>query len=309
MTAAATLPPAPARRRTIITPEGLALPLTLASRGARAGALMLDVMIILFALIAFHLGLIAVAGGLIDAAGGTLGGGAAGASEFLQIALIIAVFMGWYGYFLVQELGPRGATLGKRMLGIRIAPRGGQRLTPEAIIARNLLRDIEVFYPLVFIISTGVSALGGEDVGAMIWAAAAWFALFALLPFFNRDALRAGDIIAGTWVVEAPRAALANVLASASVANEAAPNDYPRPRFTAAELGVYGIRELQVLERLLRDGDAAALATVHRTIAAKIGRSAEDGEARAFLEAFYAALRDKLEKDMRFGKRKTDKFS
>ena len=309
MTAAAVLPLASARSRMVVTPEGLALPLTLASRGARAGALMLDVMIILFALIGFHLGLIAVAGGLMDTAGGALGGGAAGASEFLQIALIIAVFVGWYGYFLVQELGPRGATLGKRILGIRIAPRGGQRLTPEAIIARNLLRDIEVFYPLVFIISTGVSALSGEDVGAMIWAAAGWFALFALLPFFNRDALRAGDIIAGTCVVEAPRAALAAVLADASVASEAAPNDYPRPRFTAAELGVYGIRELQVLERLLREGDAAALGTVHRTIAAKIGRTAEDGEERAFLEAFYAALRDKLEKDMRFGKRKTDKFS
>nr|MCU0949037.1 RDD family protein [Porphyrobacter sp.] len=187
MTAAAVLPLASACSRMVVTPEGLALPLTLASRGARAGALMLDVMIILFALIGFHLGLIAVAGGLMDTAGGALGGGAAGASEFLQIALIIAVFVGWYGYFLVQELGPRGATLGKRILGIRIAPRGGQRLTPEAIIARNLLRDIEVFYPLVFIISTGVSALSGEDVGAMIWAAAGWFALFALLPFFNRD--------------------------------------------------------------------------------------------------------------------------
>ncbi|MCU0948168.1 MAG: RDD family protein, partial [Porphyrobacter sp.] len=118
-----------------------------------------------------------------------------------------------------------------------------------------------------------------------------------------------GDIIAGTCVVEAPRAALAAVLAGAPGANKATPTDRSHVRFTAAELGVYGIRELQVLERLLREGDAAALATVHRTIAAKIGRTAEDGEERAFLEAFYAALRDKLEKDMRFGKRKTDKFS
>ncbi|MFL0670524.1 MAG: RDD family protein [Erythrobacter sp.] len=291
------------RRRTITTPEGLALPLTIASRGARAGALILDVMIILFALIAFHLVLIAVAGGLLDAAGANFANAPSGASEFLQIVLIIGVFLSWYGYFLVQELGPRGATLGKRILGIRIAARGQMRLTPEAIIARNLLRDIEVFYPLIFIITSALGTLEGGDSGTMIWAAAGWFALFALLPFFNRDALRAGDIIAGTWVVEAPRMRLADAL-SASV-----PADAARFRFTADELGVYGEREVQVLERLLREGEPQALIAVHRTICAKIGRAAADGEERAFLEAFYAALRDKLEKDMRFGKRKADKFS
>ncbi len=293
---AASLPLAAGRQRSMTTPEGLVLPLVIASRGARAGALILDVMIILFALIAFHLVLIAVAGGLVDAGGG---GPAGGASEFLQILLIIAVFLSWYGYFLVQELGPRGATLGKRILGIRIAARGQMRLTPEAIIARNLLRDIEVFYPLVFIVTSALGAMDGEDTGAMVWAAAGWFGLFALLPVFNRDALRAGDIIAGTWVVEAPRVALGAPLSTSA----------PRYRFGAAELGIYGERELQVLEKLLREGDPVALATVHRTICAKIGREPGEADERAFLEAFYAALRDKLEKDMRFGKRKADKFS
>jgi uncharacterized RDD family membrane protein YckC len=291
------------RRRTITTPEGLALPLTLASRGSRAGALILDVMIILFALIAFHLALIAVAGGLLDAAGANFANASSGASEFLQIVLIIGVFLSWYGYFLVQELGPRGATLGKRILGIRIAARGQMRLTPEAVIARNLLRDIEVFYPLIFIITSALSTLEGGDGGTMIWVAAGWFALFALLPFFNRDALRAGDIIAGTWVVEAPRLALAEALSAT------APADGLRYRFDAGELGIYGEREVQVLEQLLREGEPRALAAVHRTICAKIGREAADGDERAFLEAFYAALRDKLEKDMRFGKRKADKHS
>ena len=36
---------------------------------------------------------------------------------------------------------------------------------------------------------------------------------------------------------------------------------------------------------------------------------AGSGDDRAFLEAFYAALRARLEGDMRFGKRKKDKFS
>lgn len=305
----ASLPLTAKRQRTITTPEGLTLPLVIASRGSRAGALILDVMIILFALIAFHIVLISVAGGLLDAAGSTFSNAPSGAAEFLQILLIIAVFLSWYGYFLVQELGPRGATLGKRILGIRIAARGQMRLAPEAVIARNLLRDIEVFYPLVFIITSAFNAIGGEDTGAMVWAAAGWFGLFLLLPFFNRDGLRAGDIIAGTWVVEAPRIRLAEALSATEPASDPAAPGAARYRFGADELGVYGERELQVLERLLREGEAPALATVHRTICAKIGREAAEGDERAFLEAFYAALRDKLEKDMRFGIRKADKFS
>lgn len=297
------------RRRVITTPEGLTLPLTIASRGARAGALILDVMIILFALIAFHIALIAVAGGLIDNMGSAFSAAPSGAAEFLQILLIIGVFLSWYGYFLVQELGPRGATLGKRILGIRIAAREQARLTPEAVIARNLLRDIEVFYPLIFILVTASSVYAGDGSGVMIWAAAGWFGLFLLMPFFNRDALRAGDIIAGTWVVEAPRMRLAEAL-SARRLEPAGENPAPaRAPFTAQELSVYGERELQVLERVLREGGSAGLAAVHTAIAAKIGREPQAGDERAFLEAFYAALRAKLEKDMRFGTRKADKYS
>ncbi|MGY6551210.1 MAG: RDD family protein [Erythrobacter sp.] len=308
MSSAAALPVNDARRRELITPEGLALPLTLASRGSRAGALLLDVLIIVAGLLAFNIALVSVAGGLVDGASGGAGGGA---GEFIQIVLIIGGFLGWYGYFLAQELGPRGATLGKRIMGIRVATRRGERLTPEAVIARNLLRDIEIFYPLVFILVTGLMAIAGEAAGTMIWAAAAWFALFLLLPFFNRDALRAGDIIAGTWVLEVPRKQLGKALSVAQGANAADAAANTQYQFGERELGIYGERELQVLERMLREAGDPALETVRIAICRKIEREPETGAGnpRAFLEAFYAALRAKLEKDMRFGKRKADKFS
>lgn len=286
------------RSRSHLTPEGLILPVTLASRAARAGALAIDVMIIAVAITAFQLLLMWVAGGLLEGTALALGGASQGAAEFLVILLALSVFAAWYGYFLVQELGPRGATLGKRILGIRIAARGQGRLTPEAVIARNLLRDIEIFYPIVALMVLLVMSAEGEDVGALGWAATGWFALFALFPMFNRDALRAGDIVAGTWVVERPRARLAAVLSAEA-----------RHEFTPAELSVYGEKELQTLERMLRDAKPDALAAVHATICRKIGREPESGDERAFLEAFYAQLRAKLEGDMRFGKRKADKFS
>jgi uncharacterized RDD family membrane protein YckC len=298
------------RNRVMITPEGLALPITLASRGSRAGALILDVMIILFGLIAFHLLLFWIAGGLLEGTSFDPTAASRGAQEFLQILLVIFVFVTWYGYFLVQELGPRGATLGKRMLGIRVSARSGGRLAPEAVIARNLLRDIEVFYPLVFILVLLSLNGSGEDIGPLVWVATAWFALFLLLPFFNRDALRAGDIIAGTWVVETPRTKLAETLSTQGAAAMGASDvTGARYNFGEAELSVYGEKELQTLERMLRESQPEALAAVHDTICRKIGWDPGAGDERAFLEAFYAQLRAKLEGDLRFGKRKVDKFS
>ena len=282
------------RQRDLVTPEGLALPLTIASRGARAGALLLDLGTILLAL--FLLGVVL---GLIGL--GALEADMEAASpavELLLVLLILFLFLLRYGYFLYFELGPRGATPGKRALGIRVAARGGGRLTAEAVIARNLMRDIEVFIPTLFLLS-GI----GSSLGVTGWAAALWLAVLVLFPFFNKDNLRAGDLVAGTWVVEAERRKLPQAM---SVSEEAAPTqDY---RFGEAELSVYGEHELQVLENVLRQSNPQAQRQVLEAICRKIGWQPGEGDDRAFLEAFYAALRARLEGDMRFGKRKKDKF-
>jgi len=284
----------PARRhRELITPEGLALPLTIASRGARAAALLIDLGIIFLALFALSLSLLALGLGALDADLDAPGP----AIELLLVLLILFVFFSRYGYFLFFELGPRGATPGKRALGIRVAARGAGRLTAEAVIARNLMRDVEVFIPTFFVLS-GI----GSSLGVTGWAAAAWLAVFVLFPFFNRDNLRAGDLIAGTWVVEAARHKLPQAM---SVREEAPAGRY---RFGEAELSVYGEHELQVLEGVLRHRNAQSERQVLEAICRKIGWQPGDGDDRAFLEAFYAALRARLEGDMRFGKRKKDKF-
>jgi uncharacterized RDD family membrane protein YckC len=311
MSAAAVTVPAEKRARMLMTPEGIALPITIASRGSRAGALMLDVMIIVFGLLAFYLILLWIAGGLLDGTGLDPAAAPRGAQEFMQIMLVLIGFFTWYGYFLVQELGPRGATLGKRITGIRVAARGGSRLTPEAVIARNLLRDIEIFYPLLTLLILALASSDtNEQIGPLGWVMTGWFALFLLFPFFNRDALRAGDIIAGTWVVERPRTKLADALSTqGAAARRTSDLTGVRYEFGDAELAVYGEKELQTLERMLREAQPDALNAVHATICRKIGWEPGAGDERAFLEAFYAQLRAKLEGEMRFGKRKADKFS
>ncbi|MFL0355606.1 RDD family protein [Erythrobacter sp. GH1-10] len=293
------------RERMLITPEGLAVPVTIASRGSRLGALVLDFVILFIALFVFQLVLMFVLGGLFEEAMNTANENISGAGEFLFIVLILVGFLARYGYFLSMELGPRGATYGKRIVGIRVAARNGGRLTPEAVIARNLLRDIELFMPLVFLMMAPSGEAGNFGIAGMIW-----FLIFMLFPFFNKDALRAGDIIAGTWVLEAPRTKLADALSTQGAAAKGSSEiTGVRYEFGEAELSIYGEHELQTLERMLRDAQPEALAAVHETICRKIGWDPGAGDERAFLEAFYAQLRAKLEGDMRFGKRKANKFS
>lgn len=284
------------RQRELVTPEGLALPLTLASRSARAGALLLDLAIIFMAFLAIALLLIFAGFGIFSA-----GADASPGMEFILVLLILIVFLSRYGYFLWFELGPRGATPGKRIVGIRVAARqsagtSGDRLTAEAVIARNLMRDVEVFIPTIYLAS------GQAGMGVAGIATAIWLGVFVFFPFFNRDNLRAGDLVAGTWVVEAPRTRLPETMST----GEDRSRQYI---FGDAELSVYGEHELQVLEGVLRQPNAEAQRQVMEAICRKIGWDAGAGDEREFLEAFYAALRGHLERDLRFGRRKKDKFS
>lgn len=293
------------RQRRLVTPEGISVPVTVASRGARVGALILDFTILFLAQLAVLLFLLWTASGLVEEMIESDSAAMSGAAEFLFVIFVLLMFLFRYGYFLYFELGPRGATLGKRAVGIRIAARAGGRLTPEAVVARNLLRDIELFTPIAFIQTAPSGEMGMFGVAALVW-----LLVFMAFPFFNKDALRAGDVIAGTWVVEAPRPKLADALSTqGAAAKGSSALTGARYDFGAEELSVYGEHELQTLERLLREDRAETLTAVHATICRKIGWDPGAGDERAFLAAFYAQLRAKLEGDMRFGKRKADKHS
>ena len=67
--------------------------------------------------------------------------------------------------------------------------------------------------------------------------------------------------------------------------------------------------KLHVLEDVLRQSTPEIKAKVADRIRNKIGREApQTPDDLAFLEAYYAALRARLEQRMLFGDRKTDKF-
>ena len=281
------------RLREVVTPEGVPVRFVVALAGDRLGAFVLDLVAIqlivlaLVLVIVFPVGLLLVRGGLdVDV--------------LLAVALL-AIFLVRTFSFAFFELVWQGQTPGKRRLRIRAIDARGGPLTAEAIIARNLTRELELFLPM--------AALFAPEAlfpGAPAWArlaATVWMLVLGFLPLASRDRLRIGDLVAGTVVVRTPDAVLLEDL-SVTRAREAL-------AFTDAQLDVYGVYELQVLEDVLRRQGQAGHDDAVRTVAAKIreklgweGPAVED---QRFLDAFYAALRARLERRLLFGKRRADK--
>ncbi|MBA3878651.1 MAG: RDD family protein [Sphingobium sp.] len=274
-------------RRSLVTPEGVDLGIVLAEASARAAAFVVDAMIMLVTMIIVT---IALAFGALAYA--TSGG------ELILIGWLLFFFLMRNFYFILFEGGRRAATPGKRLNNLRVISRDGSGLSIDQIIARNLMREIEVFLPLTLLASRAAS--GTADALTSLFGLG-WALLFTFFPLFNRDRLRIGDLLAGTAVIYAPRRRLLDDLVAA------APPETARFRFTDAQFDAYGIAELQRLEQVLRDGNEQAWWTVARAIEGRIGWTGRLDDPRAFLTAYYEGLRAHLEREVLFGVRRADK--
>jgi uncharacterized RDD family membrane protein YckC len=272
-------------RRQFVTPEGVDLRLELAGAGERASAFLIDALIMLAILIAVTLALV-----FIDKGAGSA------ADSALAITWLLGFFVLRNGWFILFELSGRGATPGKRLLGLRVVARDGARLTGGAVVVRNAMRELELFLPLSFL---AFDASQSRLDGLIYILAFSWVALFLFFPLFNRDRLRVGDLLAGTWVVHTVRGKLADDLVGA-----------PRQRrvFSEAALDIYGIYELQTLEDVLRRGSDDAIVTVAASIRRKAGLP-DDGDDWGFLSDYYAALCARLERNAMLGHRRENKFA
>ena len=280
--ARATKAPASLRRR-FVTPEGVDLQLELGGAGTRAAAFLIDVLLMVILLIVASIALFAF--------------GAATRADLAKILWLIGAFCLRNGWFVLFEMGGRGATPGKRLMGLRVIARDGARLTAGAVLARNAMREIEVFLPLSFL---GAQAATGTADAFLSIFALLWSGIFLFFPLFNRDRLRIGDLVAGTWVVQTVRGDLGADLATT--------RDQPRRVFSDSALALYGVYELQALEDVIRSGDALARITVAATIRAKAGLP-DDGDDDGFLADYYTALCARLERGLLVGQRRLDKFA
>lgn len=272
-------------RRSFTTPEGVDLRLELGSAGTRAAAFMVDATLMIVSLI-----VVTIVIALLFRGGDKTG--------ILSILWLIGFFVLRNGWFILFEMGGRGATPGKRLMGVRVVARDGARLTGGAVIARNAMREIEIFLPLSFL---GYQTAHGAADAFLVIFALLWSGIFLFFPLMNRDRLRIGDLLAGTWVVVIGKHKLG---ADLSARNSAA----PRRNFNAAALNLYGVYELQTLETVLRHNREDAVTTVAASIRRKSGM-ADDGDDYGFLTDYYAALCVHLERGLMVGKRRLNKSS
>lgn len=269
--------------RPFVTPEGVDLELELAAASERMTAFLIDAVIITLSMIALTLALLFVA---------RLTGFRS--AEAMVVLWVLGFFFLRCFYFIFFEQSARAATPGKRLLGLRVAMRNGTPLSLDAVFARNAMRELEIFVPLMFMASQANKADAAVEIAALVWCG-----VFVFFPVFNRDRLRIGDIVAGTWVVHAPKRMMEPDIASESGKRSIT--------FSREQLEVYGIKELAVLEEVLRKRDPEVMHAVAARIRAKIGYPDGDPD-EAFLLAFYAALRQHLESRLLLGKRKRDKY-
>jgi uncharacterized RDD family membrane protein YckC len=275
--------------RALLTPEGVPLHVEVASVGDRLAAVAIDLLVVNIAGIVLAI-LVLVTGGR-------------GRAELAGAMLLLVFFLVRCFYFPFFELRWRGQTPGKRALKIRVIDRNGGALGARAVVARNLLRELELFQPLVVLLVPGALAAGFPPWVGLV--AGGWVLACAALPLTNRDRLRAGDLVAGTMVVRAPPMLLLDDLGAAQTPAGLT--------FTTAQLDIYGAYELQTLEAVLRLGNTRVNAEALRTVAAqiqkRIGWSAgsEAVDPFAFLSSFYTAQRARLEQRLLLGERRERK--
>lgn len=273
----------------IVPPEGVAIRFRIASLGARFGAQFLDMLL---------------TGVIVGVVIFVLASTALFESEAASVLAVLLTFLLRIPYYILTELVWNGRTPGKRGAGIRVINMYVQRLTPHQIVARNLMKEVEFFTPLSMLSTAqGMSGWGKAVTLVLVFGV-------AIVPFANRRRQRLGDMIAGTVVVENPRMQLLPDLAL-SAASEASQQAFA---FQPAHLNVYGRFELQTLEDLLRDpqkaGSEAEIRKITSTITRKIAYDGlvRPGEELVFLNAFYRAQREHLEKLRLFGTKREDKF-
>jgi uncharacterized RDD family membrane protein YckC len=275
-------------RRELITPEGVPLPVEIAHYGERATAFVIDLFIWLCASL-----LILVTVVLMFIHGWR--------NLVVISALLLILFLVRIFYFIYFELAWQGTTPGKRLIGVRVVDRRGGPLLPSAVIARNLMRELETFVPLGLVLSMTSAGLATPPLERLL--AAAWLLCFGALPLFNRDRMRAGDLIAGTMVITLPRRRLTIDLVEKAASYT----------FTTPQLRAYGAFELQVLEELLRRPDVGTLPPLLAEVCGKICRKigwptpVPETEILAFLRDFYTAQRAFLEHEQLFGRPRADK--
>jgi len=155
----------------IDTPEQVELRFSIAGIGSRFVAILLDTVLLYFALMLVFLAVVlfgSAVGAGVESEVDTLG-------LWFVAVLIVLVFAMIWGYFALFEAFWRGQTPGKRVMKLRVIKDSGRQITLFEALARNLLRVVD-YLPGMYL--TGVITM-----------------------LCSKRNKRLGDMVAGTIVV------------------------------------------------------------------------------------------------------------
>jgi uncharacterized RDD family membrane protein YckC len=129
----------------VATGESVAFRYELAGLGSRFYAVFID-MAVQFAILTAFVLLLAWIGSALPAVKAPAPGGSLEkiASGIVLGLVVFAVFMLFFGYFILFEWRWGGRTPGKRLLGIRVVRDGGFPLDFTSAVVRNVVRILEV---------------------------------------------------------------------------------------------------------------------------------------------------------------------
>lgn len=273
-----------------IPPEGVPISFAIGALGTRFGAQFLDILFttLLIFVCAFVIGFT----GFLPRSAETM-------------LIILLGFLVRTPYYILSELIWNGRTLGKKITGIRVINVNGRRLTPHQVTARNLMKEVEIFAPMILLAS--IESQSAWENGLTC----AWLLVVVIVPLANRRRQRLGDIIAGTLVVDNPRSVLLSDLALPAFATASSQAEF---EFLPEHLDVYGKYELQTLEDVLRDSTKTSnhkeIEQIVRTITRRIRYSdaVKPSQELVFLNEFYRAQREHLESLKLFGTLRENKY-
>ena len=155
----------------IDTPEQVELRFSIAGIGSRFVAILLDTVLLYFALMLVFLAVVlfgSAVGAGVESEVDTLG-------LWFVAVLIVLVFAMIWGYFALFEAFWRGQTPGKRVMKLRVIKDSGRQITLFEALARNLLRVVD-YLPSLYLVGI-------------------------ITMLCNKRNKRLGDLVAGTIVV------------------------------------------------------------------------------------------------------------
>jgi uncharacterized RDD family membrane protein YckC len=149
---------------TIDTPEQVHLEFVLAGIGSRFMAILLDSILQVLLMVAVFLIVWGISANPFESA-----------RVWVQAVAVFALFLIFWGYFVLFEIFWKGQTPGKRWAAIRVIKNSGRPISPFESMSRNLLRVVDWF-----------PGFYGVGVVTML---------------LNKQNRRLGDFVAGTLVV------------------------------------------------------------------------------------------------------------